>query len=154
MGIRLPIIRWVQLWTARSRASCFQKPRNGIVSKARRGKFLYELMARPGTTWHFLALAVFETAVPQSLVLIAEAIMSSLFSSFTHEVYRGFRLPELPYVHLDVSVNRSDPLEIDGHVLTNQVLQQRHYTLANALAGGPQNASVILGGPGRADRRR
>ena len=54
--------------------------------KREEGKYLYQLMARSGTTWHFIALAVFETAVPQSLVLIAEAIMSSLFSPYAHEV--------------------------------------------------------------------
>ena len=100
-------------------------------------------MAETNTTWKIVALAVFKDTMPQQLVLIVEAIMCSLFSSYALKRYRNFRLPELPHGVLDVSVNRSDPLEIDGHILTNQMLQQQYRTLANALVGGPQNVSVI-----------
>ena len=62
-------------------------------------------------------------------------------------------MPELPHVDLDKSVNRSDPLAIEGHVLTNQIhnklTNQLHNkqdrTLANALAGGPQNVRFGVG---------
>ena len=70
----------------------------------------------------YVALAVFKNIVPQQLVLIVEAAMCSLFSSYALKRYRDFRLPELPHVDLDVSVDRRDPLEIDGYVLTNQIL--------------------------------
>ena len=93
------------------------------------GKFLYELLAQSGTTWNFISLAVFQTTAPKQLVLSAEAIMCSLFFSYALKTYREFRLPELPHVDLDISVNRSDPLAIEGHVLTNQVHQKRHRTL-------------------------
>ena len=101
------------------------------------GKYLYALMDEAGTTWIFIALAVFETAVPKPLVLIAEAIMCSLFASYAPEVYREFRLSDLSYTDLDVCVNRSNPLEVEGHVLTNGVRNKYTRTLANALAGGP-----------------
>ena len=49
------------------------------------------------------------------------------------------------HTEISTSVNRSDPLTIEGHVLTNQVLQRQHRTLANALAGGPQNVRLLVG---------
>ena len=59
--------------------------------------------------------------------LIAEAIMCSLFFSYTLKAYRDFRLPELPNVDLGRSLHRTDPLEPDGHILTDQIHQQLHY---------------------------
>ena len=58
------------------------------------GKYLYALMDEAGTTWKFVALAVFRDTAPKQLVLIAEAIMCSLFSSYTLKAYRDFRPPE------------------------------------------------------------
>ena len=108
-----------------------------------RGKYLYDLMAQSGTTWNFVGLVVFKDEQPKQLVLIAEAIMCSLFSSFGLEAYQNLRLPGLPSVDLDICVNRSDPLAIEGHVWTNQIAQDQHRTLANALAGGPQNVTML-----------
>ena len=39
-------------------------------------------MAESGTTWHFVALAVFQITAPKQLVLIAEAIMCFLISTY------------------------------------------------------------------------
>ena len=100
-------------------------------------------MEEIGTTWKFVGLAVFEQTAPKQLVLLAEAIFCSLFSSYTLKTYRNLRLPELPIVDLACSANRSDPLEPEGHILTDQIMHQRYHTLANALAGGPQNVSII-----------
>ena len=107
------------------------------------GKFLYALMDEVGTTWKFVGLAVFEEAAPKQLVLLAEAIFCFLFASYTLNTHRNFRIPELPRVDLACSANRSDPLEPEGHILTDQIHHLRKCTLANALAGGPQNVSVI-----------
>ena len=85
---------------------------------------------------------VFEDTAPKQLVLIAEAIMCSFFSTYGLEIYRDFRLPELPSVDSDISVNPSDPLAPEGHLFTTQRAEGQHRTLANALAGGPQNVYV------------
>ena len=71
-------------------------------------------MAEPGTTWKFVCLAIFEETVPKQLVLIAEGIMCSSFSSFSHDIYRKLRLPGLPFVDRKSAVNRSDPLAPEG----------------------------------------
>ena len=80
--------------------------------------------------------------MPKQLVLIAEGIMCSLFSSFSHEIYRKLRLPGLPFVDCKSAVNRSDPLAPEGHCLTDQKQRQQQSTLKNALAGGPQNVHL------------
>ena len=39
-------------------------------------------MAESGTAWKFIALEVFQIIAPKQLVLIAEAIMCSLISTY------------------------------------------------------------------------
>ena len=58
-------------------------------------------MAEPGTTWKFVCLAVFHDKMPKELILITEAIMCFLFSSYGLNVYREFRLAGLPAVDYD-----------------------------------------------------
>ena len=112
----------------------------------RRGKYLYELMAETGTTWHFVGLAVFEEKVPKQLVLVTEAIMCSLFFTYRLKIYQKFRPSTLPFVDSSVAVNRSDPLAPEKLLFTTQRQEGQHRTLANALAGGPQNISMRRNG--------
>ena len=83
-------------------------------------------MAESGTTWKFIGLVVFQDTAPKQLVLIAEAIMCSLFSSYGLEIYRDFRPPGLPSVESDISVNRSDPLAPENDDELEDKLDKSH----------------------------
>lgn len=102
-------------------------------------KNLYQLMAEPGVTAHYVCLAKFEDRHRSYMALLLEAIMTCLFGTLNKPVYRSIRCSELPEVDWTKAANKSDPLNFFASPSSAQVMRER--TLRNAQAGGPMFVS-------------
>ena len=96
----------------------------------------------PGTTAKSACLAIFDEHQPTALILIAEAIMASLFGALGTQAYRELRLPELPTVDWNWALNRSDPMVPFSEIQRLYNISRQDALRDNALNAGPVNVML------------
>ncbi|KAL8937822.1 MAG: hypothetical protein Q9216_004235 [Gyalolechia sp. 2 TL-2023] len=102
-------------------------------------KYLYRCMEHANAESFPVCLARFRQVEDPAIVLITEALMASLFGSYTRKDYQSIRHQDLPAVDWNTGVNQFCPLTTNGckDMWKAGVSTTRRRKLENARAGGP-----------------
>ena len=101
-------------------------------------KYLYRILENPEVTAHYLTLVSFSTAVSPAVCYLTEATIALILGTYSSDIYKVIRLPEIPKVDWKRGMNTADPLITNDQVRLWKELavSRRNNTLSNAISGG------------------